>query len=74
MLDLHIRKCAARHNKHRVDASPRADVSAQHAAPHWLVALALVGSAVAAIAIAADLPTTGLAIYLTLMLPFVFFA
>ena len=73
MLDLHIRKCVARHYEHRVDTSPRADVSAQQAPPRWLVALALVGSAVAAIAIAAGLPATGLAIYLTLTLPFVFF-
>jgi hypothetical protein len=74
MLDLHIRKCVARHNEHHVDTSPRADVSAQQAAPHWLVALALIGSAVAAIAIATGLPATGLAIYLMLTLPFVFFA
>ncbi len=74
MLDLHIRKCVARHNEHRVDTSPRADVSAQQAAPRWLVALALIGSAVAAIAIAAGLPATGLSIYLMLTLPFVFFA
>ncbi len=73
MLDLHIRKCVARHNEHRVDTSPRADVSAQQAPTRWLVALALVGGAVAAIAIAAGLPATGLAIYLTLTLPFVFF-
>jgi hypothetical protein len=74
MLDLHIRKFVARHNEHRVNTSPRAEVSAQQAAPHWLVALALIGSAVAAIAIAAGLPATGLAIYLMLTLPFVFFA
>jgi len=74
MLDLHIRKCAARHNEHRVDASLSANVSAQQAHRRWLLALALVGSAVAAIAIAAGLPITGLAIYLTITLPFVFFA
>ncbi|WP_376914745.1 hypothetical protein [Paraburkholderia sp. OAS925] len=64
----------ARHNEHDVDTSPRADVSAQQAAPRWLVAFALIGSAVAAIAIATGLPGTGLAIYLMLTLPFVFFA
>lgn len=74
MLDLHIRKCAARHDEPSVDSGPRADVSAQQAARRWVVALALVGSAVAAIAIAAGLPATGLAIYLTLTLPFVFFS
>jgi hypothetical protein len=73
MLDLHICKCAARHNEHRVDASLSADVSARQAPRRWLLALVLVGGAVAAIAIAAGLPTTGLAIYLTIMLPFVFF-
>jgi uncharacterized membrane protein YdbT with pleckstrin-like domain len=73
MLDLHIHKCAARHKEHRVDASLSADVSAQQAHRRWLLALVLVGSAVAAVAIAAGLPTTGLAIYLTIMLPFVFF-
>ena len=76
MFDLHIRKRAARHNQHRVDASLRADVSAQQAHRRQLLALALAlaGSAVAAIAIAAGLPITGLAIYLTITLPFVFFA
>ncbi|MFM0415908.1 hypothetical protein [Paraburkholderia aromaticivorans] len=74
MLDLRIRKCVARHNEHRVDTSPRSDASTQQAARHWLVALALVGSAVVAIAIATGLPATGLAIYLMLTLPFVFFA
>jgi hypothetical protein len=74
MLDLHIRKYMARHNEHRVDTSPRADVSAQQAASRSLVALALIGSAIAAIAIATSLPATGLAIYLMLTLPFVFFA
>jgi len=74
MLDLHIRKCMARHNEHRVDISQRADVSAQQAAPRWLVAVALIGSAVVAVAIATGLPATGLAIYLMLTLPFVFFA
>ncbi|HWJ40322.1 MAG TPA: hypothetical protein VNT29_04295 [Candidatus Limnocylindrales bacterium] len=64
----------ARHKEHRVDTSPRADVSAQQAARRWLVALALIGSAVAAVAIATGLPATGLAIYLMLTLPFVFFA
>jgi hypothetical protein len=74
MLDLHIRKCMSWHKEHRVDTSPRADVSAQRAASRWLVALALIGSAVAAIAIVTGLPATGLAIYLMLTLPFVFFA
>jgi len=74
MLDLHIRKCMARHKEHRVYTSPRADVSAQQAARRWLVALALIGSAVVADAIATGLPATGLAIYLMLTLPFVFFA
>ncbi|BCG04402.1 hypothetical protein PPGU19_089700 (plasmid) [Paraburkholderia sp. PGU19] len=74
MLDLHIRKCVARHKEHRVDTSPRADVSAQQATRRWLVALALIGGAVAAVAIATGLPATGLAIYLMLTLPFVFFA
>jgi hypothetical protein len=74
MLDLHIRKYMARHNEHRVDTSPRADGSAEQAASRWLVALALIGSAIAAIAIATSLPATGLAIYLMLTLPFVFFA
>ena len=74
MLDLHIRKCVARDNEHRVDTSPRADVSAQQATRRWLVALALIGGAVAAVAIATGLPATGLAIYLMLTLPFVFFA
>ncbi|CAB3808940.1 hypothetical protein LMG28614_06916 [Paraburkholderia ultramafica] len=74
MLDLHIRKYMARHDEHRVDTSPRADVSAEQAASRWLVALALIGSAIAAIAIATSLPATGLAIYLMLTLPFVFFA
>jgi uncharacterized membrane protein YphA (DoxX/SURF4 family) len=73
MFDLHIHKCAARHKEHRVDASLSADVSAQQVHRRWLLALVLVGSAVAAIAIVAGLPTTGLAIYLTIMLPFVFF-
>jgi hypothetical protein len=70
MLDLHIRKCVARRNEHRAGTRPRA----QQATARWLVALALVGSAVAAIAIATGLPATGLAIYLMLTLPFVFFA
>jgi hypothetical protein len=74
LLDLHIRKCVARHNEHRVETRARADVSAQQATARWLVALALVGSAVAAIAIATGLPATGLSIYLMLTLPFVFFA
>jgi hypothetical protein len=74
MLDLHIRKCVARHKERRVDTSPRADVGAQQADSRWLVALALIGSAVAAIAIVTGLPATGLAIYLMLTLPFVFFA
>ncbi|KAA0997847.1 hypothetical protein FVF58_47230 [Paraburkholderia panacisoli] len=74
MFDPHIRKCMAPHNEHRVDTSPRAGVSAQQAASRRLVALALIGSAVAAIAIATGLPATGLAIYLMLTLPFVFFA
>ena len=74
MLDLHIRKCMSRHKEHRVDTSPRADVSAQRADSRWLVALALIGSAAAAVAIAAGLPATGLAIYLMLTMPFVFFA
>ncbi|MFP3557510.1 hypothetical protein SB861_43535 [Paraburkholderia sp. SIMBA_049] len=74
MLDLHIPKCMSRHKEHRVDTSPRADVSAQQADSRWLVALALIGSAVAAIAIVTGLPATGLAFYLMLTLPFVFFA
>ncbi|EUC12324.1 hypothetical protein [Paraburkholderia hospita] len=74
MLDLHIRKCVARNNEYRVDTSRRADLSAPQATRRWLVALALIGSAVAAVAIATGLPATGLAIYLMLTLPFVFFA
>ena len=74
MLDLHIRKRMARHKEHRVDTSLRADVSALQADSRWLVALALIGSAAAAIAIVIGLPATGLAIYLMLTLPFVFFA
>jgi uncharacterized membrane protein YdbT with pleckstrin-like domain len=72
MFDLHIRKRAARQNQHHVDASLGADVSAQQAHRRWLLAFA--GSVVAAIAIAAGLPITDLAIYLTITLPFVFFA
>jgi alkylhydroperoxidase family enzyme len=62
------------HKDHRVDTSQRTDVSAQQADSRRLVAFALIGSAVAAIAIVTGLPASGLAIYLMLTLPFVFFA
>jgi accessory gene regulator protein AgrB len=74
MLRITIWKHAAG-DEEQVDPSlPLHDFDRRHARRQRLVALVLIGAAVAAMAIVAGMAVTGLVIYLVSILPFVFFA
>lgn len=74
MSSLNVRPYAAASQGSLDDTRHRASLVGRQAARRRTLTLAIASSAVAAIAIAAGLPSTGIAVYLAATLPFAFFS
>ncbi|MFM0211944.1 hypothetical protein PQQ96_31615 [Paraburkholderia sediminicola] len=74
MSSLNIRQYAVTSPDDRGDTSHRATLTGRQAVRRRTLALTVVSAAVAAIAIAAGLPSMGIAVYLAATLPFAFFS
>ena len=74
MSSLNIRPYAAASQNDVSGTQHRSAISSRQTRRRRMLALTVASSAVAAIAIAAGLPSTGIAVYLAATLPFAFFA
>ena len=74
MSSLNLRQYAVTSEDDRGDTSHRACLAGRQAVRRRTLALTVASTAVAVIAIAAGLPSTGIAVYLAATLPFAFFS